>query len=65
VSTIEWFLVQQRRGMVAIFEFLELVWIFSLKALSDLNWKNITRPKMENVFSLKSFSVLKISIFAS
>jgi hypothetical protein len=50
VLTIEWFLMHQRRGMVVSFEFLELGWIFSLKAVSDLIWKNITRPKMENSF---------------
>ena len=35
---------------VAIFEFLELGWILILKAVSDLDWKNITRPKLENGF---------------
>ena len=36
--------------MVAIFEFLELGWKFILKAVSDLDWKNISRPKLENGF---------------
>ena len=36
--------------MVAIFEFLELRWIFILKAVSDLDWKNVIRPKLENGF---------------
>jgi hypothetical protein len=36
--------------MVAIFEFLEIGWVFILKAVTNLDWKNITRPKLENGF---------------
>jgi len=44
-------------------------WMESLKAVSDLNWKNITRSEMENVFSLKSllcfenFNLCKLKLY--
>jgi len=62
--------------MVEIFEFLELGWIFILKAVSDLEkcyqtkigkWflaSQFCLCLTETVFSLKSFSVLKISILS-
>ena len=31
--------------MKAMFHFIELRWIYSLKCVSDLNWKNIAGPK--------------------
>ena len=56
---------------------LELRWIFSLKAVSDLNWKSVARPttgnscwptkfgfvQLRQLFSLKSVSVWKIQSF--
>ena len=36
--------------MKAMFHFIELRWIYSLKCVSDLNWKNIAGPKTANSF---------------
>ena len=44
------FSAQKKGRIVAMFDFLELRWIFSLKAVSDLNWKKSCLTKNEKGF---------------
>ena len=66
-TNVQW----RRGGWRQCLTLLELRWIYSLKSVSDLNWKNIAEPKTENSFwpanfvfvQLRHFFGLKISQF--
>jgi hypothetical protein len=61
VKILELFLVHQR--IMTMFNLLKLRWIFCLKTVSDLNWKNVARPKTANSFWPADFVFLQLKQF--